>query len=201
MLMCIIVAHVEFEVPHGIIDNSVFLAGAMVCIGYFYHRYEVYITKYTDSYDVIIFILALMAVLGLSLNLPFMSMHSESARIIPFVLVSLIGFVMTMALSYLFVYSNRQIKSALIYIGNHSLYIYLGHFMAFKVVNILIVWIMGMDSRMIGEFYIDMYIGFWPVYLLCGCALPLIVHYLYTKYITSRFDFDKIVFNLLKINE
>lgn len=187
MIICLAVAHIEFEFPYGVIGNSVFLAGTMMCIGYFYHRYEIYLQRFIYSSAALTFIIAFMTVLGSSLNLPFMSMHSETARIIPFIFTSLIGLIMIMALSCLCIHSNRYIKSALVYIGNHSLYIYLGHFIAFKLVNIIIFWVMGLDTRMIGEFYIDLYIRFLPVYVMCGCALPLLSNFLYNQVHNSTF--------------
>lgn len=200
MFLSLIIAYTGFQLPKGLLGYATFLAMAIICMGYFYHAYiERFVAKANSTVTggVLLFIISLSLLLRFSLNMPFMSMHSEITLIAPFILVSFIGLIMVLSLSSLLI-RIKMLKSILLYMGNNSLYIYLGHFMAFKCVNILLVCSLGIDHRLIGEFYIDKYFGTFPLYIILGCAIPLLVHYLWLKYVTPHFDFDKRVFAIMR---
>lgn len=94
------------------------------------------------------------------------------------------GFIITYRLSLLL--NNSKVKwlsDVLIYIGNHTFIIFSLHFLSFKLVSLIKIYIYGYDiNRLISHPVItDNNEYFWMAYLVVGVVLPLLVSFMYNK--------------------
>ena len=72
----------------------------------------------------------------------------------------------------------------LVYCGEHTLYVFIWHVSAYKLVSLLKIWWYDLDPRQIGcHMVIHDYAatdGFWILYTIVGVGLPLYGYYLYS---------------------
>ena len=77
-------------------------------------------------------------VLIASIFIPRTMANVDVISIIPYVLISIIGFLMVFSVSAKFV---GKFRAVMIYIGNHTLPLLTWHFLSFKLVRLLIIWV------------------------------------------------------------
>jgi len=91
-----------------------------------------------------------------------------------YVIIGLCGIVMTL----LFSQFNRISKvSVLKVLGKYSLHIMCLHFLAFKCVSLIIIWIYRLPMERLAEYPVILGINgiWWLAYTICGCTLPVLV--------------------------
>ena len=94
-------------------------------------------------------------------------------------LTGLIGFIVTYRVSA-FIHAGRlgvRLRRLLVYIGENTLYIFVFHIVAFKVVSLLKIWYYGLDWHQIGchmVIHFNHLDFFWVLYSVAGVALPLL---------------------------
>jgi hypothetical protein len=70
------------------------------------------------------------------------------------------------------------VKRFLVYTGDHTLYIFIFHIVAYKTVSLLKIWYYGLDPRQIGcHMVIHDYSQqdyFWILYTVAGVGIPLL---------------------------
>ncbi|MGN0211801.1 MAG: acyltransferase family protein [Muribaculaceae bacterium] len=92
-------------------------------------------------------------------------------------LTGLAGFFVVHQLSRLIDSRECRLRRALAHCGEMTLYIYVFHIIAFKVVSLLKIWWYGLDYRQVGcHMVIHEHSGdiFWILYTVAGVGLPLL---------------------------
>lgn len=91
-----------------------------------------------------------------------------------FLLMSSSGWFLLYAIAVLMEKHRTWINEALIYISRHSVVIVALHFLAFKIVNIIIVECLNMPKYMIAAFPVLTTDGtWWMFYFIVGVVVPL----------------------------
>ena len=94
------------------------------------------------------------------------------------IVCSLLGIIMLLKICVLIEkYSPKILSGYLYFIGEHTLSILIGHFIAFKLVSLLLIWFNGMPIEMIGAFPTIEDNGYginWILYTFVGINIPLI---------------------------
>ena len=105
------------------------------------------------------------------------------------ILVSLCGWFMIWGLSFFTQKYFKYINRILMYIGKHSLPIFIGHFGAFKLGNIIVANIEKLPIYYIGAFATIEGRKWWPLYSVIGISVPLLLYVIYSgaKKIKSRY--------------
>ena len=95
------------------------------------------------------------------------------------------GWLMTYNVSYHLSHLKGHIIQFLEYCGEHTLYIFIWHVSAYKVVSLLKIWWYGLDQRQIGcHMVIHDYAQtdcFWILYTIAGVGIPLSGYWLYNR--------------------
>lgn len=95
------------------------------------------------------------------------------------------GWLMTYNVSYHLSHLKGRIIQFLEYCGEHTLYIFIWHVSAYKVVSLLKIWWYGLDPRQIGcHMVIHDYAQtdcFWILYTIAGVGIPLSGYWLYNR--------------------
>lgn len=119
-------------------------------------------------------------------------LHFNYLTLIPYVICALCGIILTFSISnHIQKHDGRPIRM-LIYCGNHTLDILTWHFLAFKMVSLMIVMVSGIEVARLAELPVihDYSLtGWWPFYTIVGISIPLIVRYLYEN-VSFRYLFN-----------
>lgn len=90
---------------------------------------------------------------------------------------ALLGFLMTYNISNWIDKHEGKFKQFLTYTGDHTLYIFIFHIVAYKTVSLIKIWYYGLDIRQIGcHMVIHDYSQqdlFWILYTIAGVGIPL----------------------------
>lgn len=90
---------------------------------------------------------------------------------------ALLGFLMTYNISNWIDKHEGKFKQFLTYTGDHTLYIFIFHIVAYKTVSLIKIWYYGLDIRQIGcHMVIHNYSQqdlFWILYTIAGVGIPL----------------------------
>lgn len=96
-----------------------------------------------------------------------------------FLIMSASGWIMLFSLASILEKSNLKIKTLLGYISQHSIPIIMLHFLTFKIVNGIAVYVYGLPKYMIAAFPVLMTSGVWWIfYTVIGLIIPLIMRQL-----------------------
>jgi len=100
-------------------------------------------------------------------------------------LPAILGFLMTYNLSSWIDEHPCKLKQLLVYIGDHTLYVFIFHIISYKTVSLLKIWYYGLDPRQIGCHMVihehSQEDWFWVLYTIAGVGLPLAGIWLYEK--------------------
>ena len=101
-----------------------------------------------------------------------MNWRSTYTQFLSLPIPALLGFLMTYNISQWIDRHEGWLKRSLAYIGDHTLYIFIFHICAYKVVSLLKIWYYGLDIRQIGcHMVIHEYSQqdwFWVAYTIAG---------------------------------
>ena len=107
-----------------------------------------------------------------------MNWRSTYTQFLSLPVPALLGFLMTYNISRWIDGSKGWVKRFLIYTGDHTLYIFIFHIVAYKTVSLLKIWYYGLDPRQIGcHMVIHDYSQqdyFWILYTVAGVGIPLL---------------------------
>ena len=104
---------------------------------------------------------------------------------------ALFGFLMTYNISRWINSRDHTLKRFLVYTGDHTLYIFIFHIIAFKTVSLMKIWYYGLDPRQIGCHMVihdhahDDY--FWVLYTVAGVGIPLAATWL-AEMVSQKFQ-------------
>lgn len=108
-----------------------------------------------------------------------MSHTATINQFLTFLLSAFVAFVSLHGISVLLARKENFITRGLIYLGNHTLYVFAFHLLAFKLVSIIKVLVNGMPYAYVGGHpvvhvgaFTD---GFYLLYILVGICVPLLV--------------------------
>ena len=111
-----------------------------------------------------------------------MNWRSTFTQFLSLPIPAILGFLMTYNISRWIDGHEGWLKRSLSYIGDHTLYIFIFHICAYKVVSLLKIWYYGLDIRQIGcHMVIHEYSSqdyFWVAYTIAGVGIPLALYWL-----------------------
>ena len=114
-----------------------------------------------------------------------MNWRSSFQQFLSLPLPAILGFLMTYNLSSWLDEHNNRLKQLLVYTGDHTLYVFIFHIIAYKTVSLLKIWYYSLDPRQIGcHMVIHEHLQedwFWVLYTIAGVGLPLAGIWLYEK--------------------
>ena len=107
-----------------------------------------------------------------------MNWRSTYTQFLSLPVPAILGFLMTYNISRWIDGSKGWVKRFLVYTGDHTLYIFIFHIVAYKTVSLLKIWYYGLDPRQIGcHMVIHDYSQqdyFWILYTVAGVGIPLL---------------------------
>ena len=144
--------------------------------------------QYADSYQAIIkrnyAVIWSSVVFGIAVYLfsqyltANMNWRSSFVQFLSLPVPALLGFLMTYNISMLLDRKENWIKRFLVYTGDHTLYIFIFHIIAYKVVSLIKIWYYGLDIRQIGCHMVihehSQEDAFWILYTIAGVGIPLL---------------------------
>ena len=114
-----------------------------------------------------------------------MNWRSTFKQFLSLPLPAIMGFLMTYNISWWIDRCDNWLRRLLIYIGDHTLNIFIFHIVAYKAVSLIKIWYYGLDIRQIGcHMVIHDYSQqdwFWVLYTIAGVGLPLLGTWLYEQ--------------------
>ena len=106
-----------------------------------------------------------------------MNWRSNYTQFLSLPIPALLGFLMTYNISRWIDGRESLLKRFLVYTGDHTLYIFIFHIVAYKTVSLLKIWYYGLDPRQIGCHMVihehSQEDWFWVLYTIAGVGLPL----------------------------
>lgn len=180
LILSYILGIVPFKIPT--IGHRTMLACAYFMAGSLYHR-----TEFRDYHDHLLGIL-LFLVLGVISMFFSSSIDVTEINVFTYFFVSLIGI---FALLNIAGCIKGRVERGLDYIGQKTLYILTFHFLSFKLVSFLLIWVLGLPIGRLADFPIisnaNGPIDFiWIIYSTVGIAIPILLwelnHCLNAKY-------------------
>lgn len=113
-------------------------------------------------------------------------------KAIPYSISAIAGTLMVFSLCK-YISKVHILEKALTYIGDRTLAVLTWHFLSFKAISLLIIFIYTLSIKQLAEFpVIDQYAfkGWWIMYLIAGVALSLVIDLLLSK--AKRIIFNKL---------
>lgn len=106
-----------------------------------------------------------------------------------FLTVSLLGWFLLYGISALLLRTKCIAVNAISYISVHSVSIIALHFLCFKLINVIVVFMTGQEKYMIASFPVLMYSGvWWLAYTVVGICIPLALNFVFWRGIKSLKD-------------
>jgi len=179
LILTLFLYAIEFRIPYWDISAGHIFAAVFFVWGYAYRKHQ--LTWHQCSWHIPLIILLLIPATvywhGGFLNM-------DAMRSLPYCFTALAGSLMVFSVSWFIAQTNGSIKSLLVFIGDHILDILTWHFLAFKLVSLLLVHLYNLPEKQLSEFPVIEYLsqqGWWIMYLAVGVALPIIIRILYSK--------------------
>ena len=174
-MMTEIFAITNFRIPWFDLSYRTFFAATFIAIGYILRTGDF---RFDRWWKWLLAVVAVIAETTIGMNF---TMDNQTPLSMPLYLCSAIaGTMMVYELSKL---TDKHIKkSMLTFIGQHTFPILALHFLSFKLVTLLIIYIYNLPIESLTAFPILQpfsFMGWWSVYLLVGLACPLFFAWLY----------------------
>ncbi len=93
--------------------------------------------------------------------------------------VSVFGWMMIWGQSYFVDKYLNIIAKPIAYMGRNTIPIFMGHFAAFKIINVLVTKIEELPHYYSGAFTTVYGQKYWVIYSIAGCLLPMLLNYCY----------------------
>ena len=165
-------------IPFVGVDAKDFMAGFFIWSGFFY-------CKHGFSFDSrwwYIVAAALVVAVGTEYwQCSMLHFKGNFGLILPYIFTALIGTLMVLGVSRLLASHDNWIKRFLVFVGDNTMDILTWHFLSFKLVSLMLIWIYGLSIARLAEFPVIeefAYQGWWVLYLVVGVAVALGVKYL-----------------------
>lgn len=174
LAIAIIAAWWNLSVPFFGIGSLTFFSGFFIVMGRAYKKMDVDADKWGVTMGAFAIVAAGSVWCGASM------LNYAAWQIIPYSLCAVAGTIMVLNLSHRITLRQNVVKETLMYVGNHTLEVLTWHFLAFKLVSLLIIWIHGLPIEQLACFptireYAAVY---WPLYSLVGIGVPIGIMYM-----------------------
>ena len=149
-------------------------------IGFIFRQYADQYRRLMDSYFTSVWTTPLFGIVVYLFSVYLtanMNWRSTFNQFLSLPVPAILGFLMTYNVSRWIDGGNNWFKRFLVYVGDHTLNIFIFHIVSYKVVSLLKIWYYGLDIRQIGcHMVIHDYSQqdcFWILYTIAGVGLPL----------------------------
>lgn len=168
----------EIHVPIFDISAREFLASFFLMSGHAIAAYKVKIDV-SWSYVCLFFVIVGLGSYYLAASM----LHFNYKILLPYIICAICGIFMTFIIARK-ISDYFKKKEILLFCGDHTLDVLTWHFLAFKIVSLLIVVVYGLDVARLAELpVVHEYSknGWWPIYAIIGVSVPLYFRYVYGK--------------------
>lgn len=169
----------DFSLPFFHISSREFLAAMIFTIGYSYKSRN---QNVHQSWWCVPVGLVLVTVGVCYWQASLMQFSWEC--IVPFLISAIAGTLMVFKLSCFVNSKNNWIKRFLVYIGDNTLTVLTWHFISFKIVSLIIIYVENLPVERLAEFPVIVDYtsqGWFVLYFMVGMAIPLV--FTKTKYL------------------
>ena len=171
-VLSIIMKYLDFQIPYTCIGGLTLMSTAFFVIGYAIHKQNIRIKK--GFVGVLCAIAVYVGRCFWYSELP----NCPVPKMLPYFITAVLGTLMTMQLSrWIFRSSFFHFKMFLTYAGNHTLEILTWHFLCFKLVSFVALYVEGKPIEMLAQFpglHEPIYPIWWVFYSIVGVGLPLL---------------------------
>ncbi len=185
----IILSIIFLGIGYGLIQKNINLSGIQIFTCYIFfdfgRNFSKYKIKSNNVVNFVKFIIVFIVLLILNKCGDIELAKNEYTNILYYITVSVAGWYFVYELAY-FISKNNKITKILQYIGQNTMPILILHFIAFKIINIIIVLILNQDKTLIAKFPVAFKNNYiWIVYTISGIIIPLFFNEL-NKYLRRR---------------
>ena len=150
----------------------------------FVERYQAWVSRnYASVWTTVVF--AVIVYLFSKYLTANMNWRSTYEQFLSLPIPALLGFLMAYNISRWIDSRESILKRFLVYTGDHTLYIFIFHIVAYKTVSLIKIWYYNLDIRQVGcHMVIHDYSQqdlFWIPYTIAGAGLPLLGIWLYEQ--------------------
>lgn len=179
LLLSILFSLIKFDVPFLHIGSLSFFSSFFIVMGRAYKGIKI------DTGRIIYTIMFFVVVAVGSVFCGVSMLSYNTIQIVPYAICALLGSIMMLNVSQWLCSGNKSIKKFLLFVGDHTLEVLTWHFISFKLVSLLIIYIHGLPIEQLAYFpTIKEYSSYyWPLYSLFGIGLPSLVVFYRKKYI------------------
>lgn len=182
LIMSIFLSLFKIEVPFLHIGSLSFFSAFFIVMGRAYKKSSVNLIGVKCS--VLYFVIVAIGSVYCSTSM----LRISPLQIVPYSICALSGTLLVLYISEWLSGTNKRLKSALMFIGNHTLEILTWHFLCFKGISLIIILIHELSLGQLACFptikEFDRY--YWPMYTVFGIAVPLIFVFIRLKISSSK---------------
>lgn len=169
-LATIVTAYLHLSIPFWRIGSLTLLATTFFLLGYMYKQK---MDNWHQCHLALLF--AVVVAIG-SIYWPTTMLSYDAQEVPLYVVTAFYGTLMILTLSQWLTQRENKLKRLLIYIGDNTITILTWHFLCFKLVSLAIIGIYDLLIVQLACFpVIPEYRDWWPVYLLAGAGMPLVM--------------------------
>lgn len=184
----LILGFIGKDIPFVGIGAKDIMAGLFIWSGYMYNKHNFSIEKQWW----LIGVFALIVAVGTELWQCSMLHFKDNFKLmLPYIATALIGTLMVLCVSKLLSKQDNWLKHFLTFVGDNTLDILTWHFLSFKLVSLLLMFLFGLSIERLAEFPVIeeyAYQGWWVIYLVIGVVVPLGVSLVKEKFVNTKFN-------------
>ena len=176
IIVSILLKYTDLRIPYLGVNSLSFLCASIFVFGYYYSKINIRITGFR-----LIFLFILVCI-G-SIFWPTTMLEYNIVNMLTYFVTAIVGAIICFELSRFLANNYNYMKEKLIYIGNHTMAILVWHFLCFKLVSLLIIYIYQLPIQRLAEFPViaDYALhGWWLVYMVIGVIIPLGIDYMFS---------------------
>lgn len=164
-------------IPYIGINNTIFMAAMFVMVGRVLKTINI---QFKVAWIVLVAVCVFVVSLFMPCAVPIAQPNYPAWKVLPFCICATMGTLMTAGVSSYIAKGNGRAKQFLVWIGNNTLSILTWHFISFKLVSLLIIYIYNLPEEQLACFpVIYEYSHLWWIpYSIIGVAVPLLITYI-----------------------
>lgn len=171
LIICALYGAFFTVIPYTAIGHLSFFSAFFFLIGYTIKKYDIKIMGYQG-------LLCAFIVFAGSVFWKADMQSCNKYILLLYCITAILGTLMTMQLSRTIATIKKgYFRSFFIFVSDHTLEILTWHFLCFKIVSLLAIWVEGKPIEMLSQFPIlseQLYHIWWLLYLIVGVGLPLL---------------------------